>query len=137
MKDKYKKYIEYIVSDIQPPYLKYLEQYGLKHKEYELVLSKIYNQSVTIEGNRVYDTDGKLIYGENSIGFWHKKEYDTNGKLIYGENSIGFWHKKEYDTNGNEIYYEDSDGYWVKQEYDEQGIIIYHENSDGDIEDNR
>jgi len=117
MNKKYERYINYIADDIEAPYLINMNQmYGLRPDEYEMVLSKIFNQPVSIEGNRVYDTDGKLIYGENSIGFWHKKEYDTNG---------------------NEIYYEDSDGYWVKQEYDEQGIIIYHENSDGDIEDNR
>ena len=34
MKDKYIKYIGYIVNDIELPYLKYLEQYGLKQSEY-------------------------------------------------------------------------------------------------------
>jgi hypothetical protein len=44
MNYKYKKYIEYIVNDIDPPYLKSLEPYGLKQDEMELVLSKIFNQ---------------------------------------------------------------------------------------------
>jgi hypothetical protein len=35
---------------------------------------------------------------------------DKNGKLIYWENSNGFWVKREYDSKGNEIYYEDSKG---------------------------
>ena len=113
MNKKYIKYINYIVNDIELPYLKSIEPYGLKHKEYELVLSKIYNQSVTIEGNRVYDTDGKLIYGENSDGSWTKQEYNTNGKVIYTENSDGGWVKSEYDSNGNNIYFEDSSGYIV------------------------
>ena len=36
--------------------------------------------------------------------------YDSNGKLIYLENSNGYWSKSEYDANGNPIYYENSDG---------------------------
>lgn len=39
-----------------------------------------------------------------------KKEYDSNGKIIYSENSKGYWVKQEYDTNGNQIYYENSNG---------------------------
>ena len=122
MNKKYIKYMEYIVKDIELPYLKYLEQYGLKQDEMELVLSKVYNQpvsikeSVTIEGRSVYDTQGNKIYYENSYGFWEKYKYDTNGNIIYYENSYGYWRK------------------W---EYDEQGKIIYYENSDGEIEDNR
>ena len=89
MNKKYQKYIDYIASDIELPYLKYLNMYGLKQEECELVLSKLYDQQVTIKGNRVYD---------------------TNDNQIYSENSTGFWYKEEYDSNGNEIYYEDSDG---------------------------
>ena len=95
MNKKYQKYIEYIVKDIELPYLKYLDQYGLKQEECELVLSKVYNESVTIKGNRVYDT----------------RVYNTNGNLIYIENSNGYWIKKEYDINNNLIYYETSNGY--------------------------
>ena len=36
--------------------------------------------------------------------------YDSNGEIIYYENSNGYWYKKECDTNGNIIYYEDSTG---------------------------
>ena len=36
---------------------------------------------------------------------------DKSGKVIYRENSKGYWHKREYDSNGNEIYYKDSRGY--------------------------
>jgi hypothetical protein len=35
---------------------------------------------------------------------------DKNGKLIYWEDSDGYWSKREYDSNGNEIYYESSTG---------------------------
>ena len=112
MNKKYERYINYIVNDIEPPYFKNMEyHYGLKQEEYTLVLSKLYNQTVTIKSNRVYDTNGNEIYYEYSNGYWGKYEYDTNGKLIYFEKNNGFWVKYEYDTNDNVIYREDSDGY--------------------------
>jgi len=37
--------------------------------------------------------------------------FDKNGNSIYGENSVGFWIKKEYDEKGNRVYYETSQGY--------------------------
>ena len=110
MNKKYQRYINYIVNDIELPYLKSIEPYGLKDNEYSLVLSKVFNQPVTIDGNHVYDQNGNRIYHEDSNGFWVKREYDTNGNLIYWETSNGYWAKYEYDTNGNEIYYENSDG---------------------------
>ena len=116
MNKKYQKYIDYIVKDIELPYLKYLNMYGLKQEEYKLILSKVYNQHVTIKGNSVYD---------------------INGNRIYYENSDGNWIKYEYDPNGNKIYFEDSDGYWIKSEYDANDKEIYYENSDCIIEDNR
>jgi YD repeat-containing protein len=38
---------------------------------------------------------------------------DKNGKVVYQENSDGFWSKWEYDDQGNQIRSEDSDGYIV------------------------
>ncbi len=138
MKDKYKKYIEYIARDIELPYIKYLEAYGLKQDDYHLVLSKSYNQPVTIKGRNVYNTNGNIIYYENSTGSWAKHEYDAdNDNEIYREDSNGFSVKYEYDTNGNEIYREDSNGYWVKREYDTNGNLIYYETSNGNLQDNR
>ena len=58
----------------------------------------------------IKDKNGKVIYYEDSYGYWCKNEYDSNGNLTYVENSNGFWRKKEYDSNGNEIYYENSYG---------------------------
>jgi len=110
MKDKYKKYIEYIVNDIEPPYLKSLEPYGLKQEEYEMILSKVYNQPVNITGRIVYDQNGNTIYYEDSYGFWYKQEYDSNGNIIYYEESNGSWYKREYDNNGKVIYHEGFDG---------------------------
>ena len=91
MNKKYQRYIDYIANDLQPPYYENMrDAYGLKKEEYELVLSKVYNEPVTIKGNhRVYDVNGNQIYFENSNGDWYKYEYDTNGNLIYGENSDG------------------------------------------------
>jgi len=137
MKDKYKKYIEYIVNDIEAPYLKSLDQYGLKDNEKEMILSKVFNQSVTIKGNWVYNTNGNEIYIETSDGNWIKYEYDANGNLIYREDADGFWIKYEYDASGNEIYREMSNGAWAKYEYDEQGREVYYEGFDGIIIDNR
>ena len=90
MNKKYIKYINYIVSDIELPYIKSIEPYGLSEKEYPLVLSKVFNQPVTIKRRYVYDTNGNTIYWENSSGFWEKREYDTNGNLIYREDSDGY-----------------------------------------------
>ena len=138
MKKKYQRYIEYIVSDIEAPYLINMrDNYGLKQEEYSLVLTKLYDQSVTIKDTLVYDTNGNVTYTENSNGYWEKYEYDNNGKVTYTENSNGYWSKREYDNNGNEIYFEDSTGYWEKYEYDVNGNEIYYEDSTGVIEDNR
>ena len=90
MNKKYERYINYIVNDIQPPYfINMRDSYGLSPNEYELVLSKVFNQPVTIKDNRIYDTNGNLIYYESSNGYWSKREYDTNGNRIYTEYSNG------------------------------------------------
>ena len=137
MNKKYIKYINYIINDIELPYLKCLEQYGLKGNEYKLILSKVFNQPVTIKSNRVYDTNGKEIYYEDSYGLWVKKEYDTNDNEIYQEYSNGSWLKREYDNNNNEIYFEKNNGYWEKYEYNSNNNEIYYENSNGVIIDKR
>jgi hypothetical protein len=62
---------------------------------------------------------------------------DSNGNLIYLEDSKGYWFKREYDSNGKEIYWETSDGYWFKREFDSEGNLIYWENSNGTIRDKR
>ena len=112
MNKKYQKYIDYIAKDIQVPYLKSLEPYGLKQEEIDLVLGIVFNQPVHyIEPmSGVYNKDKSVIYSEASNGYWIKYEYDDNGNLIYKEDADGYWTKKEYDDQGNEIYYEDSGG---------------------------
>ena len=138
MKKKYQRYIEYIVSDLQPPYFINMEnEYGLRSDEYKLILSKVFNQPVNIKGRSVYDSNDNKIYYEVSNGFWEKFEYDSKGNKIYYEDGNGFWKKREYDQYGNKIYYENSDGYWHKKEYDTNGKLIYYEDSNGYIMDNR
>ena len=111
MNKKYERYINYIVNDIKPPYfINMKDNYGLSEKEYPLVLDKVFNQPIRINGDYVYDTKGNRIYREDSDGYWRKIEYDNNGNLIYYETSNGFWIKYGYDINGNLIYKEDSDG---------------------------
>jgi YD repeat-containing protein len=136
MNKKYERYINYIVDDIEAPYYENMrDRYGLKDSEYELVLSKIFNQPVTIKSNDVYNTNGNVIYYEDITGYWSKREYDTKDNLIYIEDSNG--RKRGYDANDNEIYIEDSTGYWKKYEYDANGNLIYSEDSNGRIYDNR
>ena len=135
--NKYERYINYIVNDIQPPYFKNMEEiYGLRSDEYKVALSKLYDQPVTVKSNYVYDSNGKEIYYETSDGYWSKYEHDNNGNTIYVENSYGYWDKYEYDSNGRQIYHEYSDitthgSKWVKREFDSNGNLIYYENSDG------
>jgi hypothetical protein len=62
---------------------------------------------------------------------------DSNGNLIYLEDSNEDWIKSEYDSEGKEIYFEDSDGAWIKREYNSEGNLIYYESSYGTIVDNR
>jgi YD repeat-containing protein len=138
MNKKYERYIEYIVNDIEKPYfINMRDQYGLSEKEYELVIDKVFNQPIRINGDYVYDTKGNRIYIENSDGYWVKYEFDNNGNLIYYETSNGDWYKYKYDTNGKVIYYENSSGLWYKREYDANGKLIYREDSNGYIIDNR
>ena len=110
MNKKYIKYINYIINDIELPYLKCLEQYGLKQGEMGLVLSKVFNQPVTIKDNSVYGSNDNEIYFEGSNGTWIKYEYDANGNIIYYDDSYGDWVKREYDSNSNRIYYENNTG---------------------------
>ena len=86
---------------------------------------------------KIKNSNGNVIYFEDSNGFWYKYEYDSNGNEIYFENSNGYWYKIEYNSNGNRIYFEDSTGFWYKQEFNSNGNVIYYENSRGRIEDNR
>ena len=131
------RFIDKVVNYVKAPYFINMEGLGLSKKEYELVLSKIFNQPVSIIGNSVYDEYTNKVYYESSSGFWEKREFDKNGKLVYFEDSKGNWAKYEYDDQGNEIYYENSNGNWYKREYDDQGNRIYFEDSDGEIYDNR
>jgi len=137
MNAKHQKYIEYIAKDIELPYLKSLNMYGLKQVEMNMVLSKVFNQPITIGGRSVYDNNGNKIYYEVIDGSWERRVYNKNDNKIYSENSDGSWSKYEYDQYDNETYHEASNGFWVKIDYDTNGNETYYENSSGYIEDNR
>jgi len=104
MKDKYIKYINYIASDIELPYLKSLEPYWLKQDEMKLVLSTIFNQPVRIRGNSVIGEQEKIIYNESTRGYWEIKEHSKEGHLILWKNSYGTIRK--WDNEGNLLYEE-------------------------------
>ena len=94
MNTKYEKYINYIVNDIKTPYFKNMvDMYGLSPDEYEMVLSKVFNQPVNIQGvyndNYVYDNQYHKLYQESSNGFWVRYEYDNQGYMNTG-NQMSF-----------------------------------------------
>jgi YD repeat-containing protein len=107
------RYYDKIVSILEPPYFQNLESIGIDVDYWKDIFNKLY-------GERVYiDFNGNIR--------------NKKGKVIYYEQSDGYWRKEEYDNNGNVIHYENSNGYWIKQEYDEKGKLIYIENPDGEI----
>ena len=112
MNAKHQKYIEYIAKDIELPYLKSLEAYGLKQDEMNMVLGIVFNQPVFYirPMNGVYNKNRCNIYREMSDGSWERRIYNKNNKHTYYEDSNGFWCKYEHDNNGYNIYYEDSYG---------------------------
>ena len=143
MNEKYNRYIDFIVNDLEIPYFKNMrDNYGLSPDEYELVLSKVYNQPVKVDiigaSMYVYDRQRKTLYYENdSNGYWIEKIFNEQGKLTYKKNRSGFWQKYEYNEQGNNTYYEDSEGNWYRKEYNEQGREVYYVDSYGDTSDRR
>ena len=59
---------------------------------------------------KIRDKRGRVIYSENSHGFWWRREYDSSGNRTYYETSHGICWRREYDSLGNQTYYEDSKG---------------------------
>jgi len=104
MNAKHQKYIEYIAKDIELPYLKSLEAYGLKKDEVDLVLSKLFNEPV--------------IYIKQTGGVYNK-----NRDNIYREMSDGSWERRIYNKNNNQTYYEDSYGNCCRREYNSEGCL--------------
>jgi hypothetical protein len=145
--DPEEKYVNGLSSILKPPYFYNLSVTDTPEHLWDRILSKIFNQEVTVNNDRIYDSNNNQIYRENSDGDWEKYEYDSNNNLIYFEDSDGYWYKREYDLNNwykreydlnnNVIYFEDSDGFWYKQEYDSNNNRIYYENSNGRIIDKR
>ena len=103
MNNKYIKYINYIVNDIELPYLKSLESYGLSYKEYLMVLSKIFNREVRLNtaGSCIYDEYNNCLYYESYDNNWTLYEYDEEGNKVFVKDSNGNWVKYRYDKHGN------------------------------------
>ena len=112
MNKKYERYIDYIVDDLQPPYYENMRDiYGLRPDEYEIVLSKVFNEPIKIiNDDTVVKQGGKTLYREKDTGFWVKKEYNADNQMTYREYNDEYWERWEYDDYGYENYYEDSDG---------------------------
>ena len=105
------KYYEKIVSILEPPYFQNLESIGIDVDYWKDIFNKLYGERVYIDfdGN-IRNKKGKVIYYEQSDGYWRKYGYDNNGNIVYYENSDRQWVKYEFDSNGNTIYFEDSNG---------------------------
>ena len=141
--DKYYRFLDKISSIIEKPYIRNMyERFNggfwditdLDDQEY--IIRKIFGGDITIDYLNgdifIYNTYDEIIYSENPIGGWNKREYDDNGNILYSEDSRGYWDKYEYDDNGNLIYKGESSGWWKRYEYDDNGKRIYLEDSDGD-----
>ena len=116
MNERYNRYIEYIVNDVEPPYFENMrDAYGVKAEEYRLVFAKLFNQPVVVEfyDKVVRNVRDMPLYYEDNGGYWSIKKYDIQGNLISNETSTGHWEKYEYDEQGNKTYHEDSYGYIV------------------------
>ena len=114
-------FINRIIDVLDKPYFKTLDSIGIDNNELiKNIFGILYNDKV------------EVVFYEDYVVL-----YNSNGRMIYYEESDGFWVKREFDENNNEIYYEDSRGYWIKSEYDSNNNQIYYENSRGKIRDNR
>ncbi len=96
-KEKFERYINYIVNDIEKPYFKNMEEmYVLKPEEYKFILSKLYDQPITIEGQRIFNSEGEVIYHELTNGYYGEKALMT-----YVEDSLQqgelFWYPHAWD----------------------------------------
>ena len=127
---------ERLVNMIDIPYFQNLISWGIPEKQWETILSNVFNKEVTIrktpygEYYEIYDQNNEL-YSETPSGDWFKYEYNKNGDIIYDEDSEGTWGRFEYNDNGDKTLEEYSDGYWIRYEYDDNGVIKVTEDSDG------
>jgi hypothetical protein len=105
-------YFEKILSLLEEPYFHNLRSIGVDERYYHEILSKLYNDNITIIDfnhiNRINDNNGNEVYIEYPDGYWRKLKYNTKIYTIYYENSEGLWIKQEFDDNGGIIYRETS-----------------------------
>ena len=87
MNKKYKKYINYIAKDVNPPYIhNMVNQYNLNEDEVFHVLSIIYDTPVHLKDYWIRDDNGRKLYHESSNEeFWIRYERDKKGKILVRE----------------------------------------------------
>ena len=87
MNSKYKKYINYIAKDIEPPYIhNMVNQYNLNEDEVFHVLSIIYDTPVHLKDYWIRDDNGRKLYHEsNNEEFWIRYERDKKGNVLVRE----------------------------------------------------
>jgi hypothetical protein len=107
------KFINGLSKLIKPPYFYNLRVNEVPKELWGRVLSKVYNQEVSVSENYIYDSNNNEIYYERLNGHWSKREFDKNNNKIYFEDSDGYWGKQEFDKNNNLIYFENSNGYII------------------------
>ena len=121
--DRHYRRLDIISDHVQLPYFESMEGLTIDDKEdQEYIMRKILGNDII-----------KIVREKHWIEVYDRKK----GNIIYWENYVGEWQKRERDDNGNLIYSEDSDGRCVKREYDDKGNGIYYEDSYGDIRDYR
>ena len=79
---------------------------------------------------RLYDSEGREVYYENSNEYWYRYEHNSEGRVTYYENSNGYWYRYDHDSEGRVTYYENSDKNWYRYDHDSEGREVYYENSD-------
>jgi hypothetical protein len=87
-----KEYLDKIINIIEKPYFLEMGYYGIDDiEEWEYVIRNIFGDDITMFNKLsvLFDSNNKILYFEESDGYWYKREYDINGDEIYFENSNG------------------------------------------------
>ena len=79
---------------------------GVKGK----TLGEFFNHDFEKGCFRLYDSEGREVYYENSNEYWYRYEHNSEGRVTYYEDSNGYWYRYDHDSEGNETYYENSYG---------------------------
>jgi hypothetical protein len=102
--DRHYRMLDKISDHVEIPYVQQMkDKYGVTDKESQKYILK-----------QIYGNDINFLDKNNDFGIIHNIRDTVNpnfaGKLLYIEDSTGWWRKFEYDDRGKEIYREDSNG---------------------------